>query len=139
MQSMYCLSCREFQFDFIYEYASAALKVELRKLSRDDHSETEKLKQIVRIDDWLISRRLDFVRKDIRRMLGRGFRRERMRIVIAELRLLRRKQSERCFPAMMLDRNETAPVKVIEQPSAVIEQVDINTYLESRRYVSFSK
>jgi hypothetical protein len=136
---MYCLSCREFQFDFIYEYASAALKVELRKLSRDDHSETEKLKQIVRIDDWLISRRLDFVRKDIRRMLGRGFRRERMRIVIAELRLLRRKQSERCFPAMMLDRNETAPVKVIEQPSAVIEQVDINTYLESRRYVSFSK
>jgi hypothetical protein len=39
-----CLSCSEFQFDFIYEYASAALKVELRKLYRDDQSETEKLK-----------------------------------------------------------------------------------------------
>jgi hypothetical protein len=40
-ESMYCLSCREFQFDFIYEYASAALKVELRKLSRDDQSEQD--------------------------------------------------------------------------------------------------
>ncbi len=41
-ESMYCLVCPEFQFDFIYEYASPALKVELRKLSRDDQSETGK-------------------------------------------------------------------------------------------------
>jgi hypothetical protein len=65
-ESMYCSSCPEFQFDFIYEYASPALKVELRKLSRDDQSETEKLKQIVRMDDWRVSRRFDVVRKDIR-------------------------------------------------------------------------
>jgi hypothetical protein len=100
-KSMYCLSCPDFQLDFIYEYASPALKVELRKVSRDDQSETEKLKQIVRIDDWLVSRRFDFVRKGIRMTLRRGFRRQQMGMVIAELRLLRRKQSKRHFPAMM--------------------------------------
>jgi hypothetical protein len=103
-ESMYCLSCPEFQFDFIYEYATSALKAELRKLSRADHSETGKLKEIVRIDDWLVSRRLDFVREDIRMMLRRGFRRQRMRIVIAELRLMRRQQPERQFPAMLPSR-----------------------------------
>jgi hypothetical protein len=122
-ESMYCLSCREFQFDFIYEYASPALKVEVRKLSLDDQSETEKLKQIVRMDDWLVSRRFDFVRIEIRNLLRRGFRRQRMGTVIAELRLLRRQQSERHFPAMILDRSETAPVKA----SAGIEQVDVHT------------
>jgi hypothetical protein len=122
-ESMYCLSCPEFQFDFIYEYASPALKLELRKLSRDDHNETEKLKQIVRLEDWMVSRRFDFVRNYIRMMIGRGFRRQRMRIVIAELRLLRRQQTERHFPAMILERGETVPVKA----SAVIEQVDVNT------------
>jgi uncharacterized protein YutD len=45
--------CPEFQFDLIYEYATPALKVELRQLSQDEQSETEKLKQIVRLDDWL--------------------------------------------------------------------------------------
>jgi hypothetical protein len=74
-ESMNCLPCPEFQFNFIYEYASVRLKVELRKLYRDDHSETEKLNQIVRMKDWLVSQRFDFVRKDIRRMLRRGFRR----------------------------------------------------------------
>jgi hypothetical protein len=101
-ESMYCLSSPEFQFDFIYEYATSALKVELRKLSRDDESETNKLKEIVRIDDWLVSRRLDFVRKDIRTTLRRGFRRQRMRTVIAELRLMRRQEPKRQFPAMMI-------------------------------------
>jgi hypothetical protein len=38
------------------------LKVELHKLSRDDQNETDKLKQIVRMDDWLVSRRFNFVR-----------------------------------------------------------------------------
>jgi hypothetical protein len=65
-ESMYCLSRPEFQFDFIYEYASSALKAELRKLSRDDESEAEKLKQLVRMEEWLVSRRFDFTRKDIR-------------------------------------------------------------------------
>jgi hypothetical protein len=65
-ESMYCSSCPDFQFQFIYEYASPALKVELRKLSRDEQSEAEKLKQIVRMDDWRVSGRFAFVRKDIR-------------------------------------------------------------------------
>jgi hypothetical protein len=65
-ESMYCLVCPEFQFDFIYEYASPTLKVELRKLSRDDQSEVERLKQIVRMEDWRVSRHFDFTRKDIR-------------------------------------------------------------------------
>jgi hypothetical protein len=65
-ESVYCLVCPEFQFDFIYEYASPALKVELRKLSRDDQSETEKLKQIVRMEDWRVSRHFVFTRMDIR-------------------------------------------------------------------------
>jgi hypothetical protein len=87
-ESMYCLSCATFQFDFIYEYASPALKVELRKLSRDDQSETGKLKEIVRMSDWLVSQRFNFVRIYVRKMLRRGFRRQRMRTVIAEVRLL---------------------------------------------------
>jgi hypothetical protein len=101
-ESMYCLSCPEFQFDFIYEYASPALKVALCKLSRHDESETEKLQQIVRMEDWLVTQRFDFCRNYIRKKLGRGFRRRRMGTVIAELRLLRRQQSERHFPAMIL-------------------------------------
>jgi hypothetical protein len=105
-ESMHCLSCPEFQFDFIYNYASPALKVELRKLSRDDQSEAEKVKEIIRSNDLLVARRFDFVRKYIRNMLRRGFRRQRMRIVIAELRLMRRgQQSERVFPAMIHDRS----------------------------------
>jgi hypothetical protein len=59
-------------------------------------------------------------------MLGRGFSRQQMRIVIAELRLLRRKESKWHFPAaMILDMSETAPAKA-SAPS-MIEQVDANT------------
>jgi hypothetical protein len=65
-ESMYCLVCPEFRYDFIYEYASPALKGEVRKLSRDDQNETEILKQIVRMDNWRVSRHFDFTRKDIR-------------------------------------------------------------------------
>jgi hypothetical protein len=65
-ESMYCLVRTEFNFDFIYEYASPALKVELRKLSGDNQSETGMLNQIVRMDDWRVSRHFDFTRKDIR-------------------------------------------------------------------------
>jgi hypothetical protein len=60
------------------------------------------------MSDWLVSQRFDFVRDYIRRVLRRGFRRERMKTVIAELRLLRRQQAKRHFPAMILDRNETS-------------------------------
>jgi hypothetical protein len=60
-ESLYCLVCPEFEFDFILGY-----EVELRKLSRDDQSETGQLKQIVRTDDWRVSRHFDFTRKGIR-------------------------------------------------------------------------
>jgi hypothetical protein len=45
-ESMYCLVCPEFQYYYVYEYASPALKAELRKLSRDVQSEAEILKQV---------------------------------------------------------------------------------------------
>jgi hypothetical protein len=69
-ESIYCLSCHEFQFDSIY--ASPALKVEVHKLSQDDQSETEKLKQTVRLDERLVSRLFDFVRKYIRKKSAGG-------------------------------------------------------------------
>jgi hypothetical protein len=47
------------------------------------------------MEEWLVSRRFDFVRKSIRLMLGRGFRRQRMGTVKAELRLLRRRQQSK--------------------------------------------
>jgi hypothetical protein len=83
------------------------------------------VKEIVRVGEWLVFRRFDFVRKYIRNMLRRGFRRERMGTVIAEVRLLQREKSDRHFPAMILNRTETASVKA----STVIEQVDANTLL----------
>jgi hypothetical protein len=48
---------------------------------------TAKLKQIVRMEAWMVSRPFDFVRNGIWNMLGRGFH-LLMRVVIAELRLL---------------------------------------------------
>jgi hypothetical protein len=87
VESMFCLSADEFQFDFIYEYASEALKVEIRKLNRMASGE-EKLKQIVRMGDWLIARRFRFLREQIRLNYDKGFRRKMMVPVIAELRLL---------------------------------------------------
>jgi hypothetical protein len=47
--------------------------------------------------------------------------------VIAEVRLLRRLQLKRHFPAMIPDRTETAPTKTMAMASTVIEQVDVNT------------
>jgi hypothetical protein len=73
--------------------------------------------------DRLVSRWFDFVRKYIRKMLRRGLRRQRIRTVIAELRLVRHQQSKRHFPAMILDKSVMAPLEA----SAVIEQVDVNT------------
>jgi hypothetical protein len=73
--------------------------------------------------------RFDFVRNDIRMMLGRGFSRQRMRRVITELRLLRRQQTTRQFLAMILGRSETAqaPASASASALAVIEEVDVNT------------
>jgi hypothetical protein len=83
--------------------------VELRKHSRGDQSEMEELKQIVRAGKWLVYRRVVFAREGIRMILRRGFRRQRLGIVIADLRLLRCQQSERHVPAMIFARSGTAP------------------------------
>jgi hypothetical protein len=48
-ESMYCLVCPDFEYDYVYGYASPTLKAELRKLSRDVQSEAEILKHIVRM------------------------------------------------------------------------------------------
>jgi hypothetical protein len=56
-ESMYCLVCPEFQFDFIYEYASPVLKAGTAQALPDDQSEAVKLKQIVLI--WTIGEYLD--------------------------------------------------------------------------------
>jgi len=132
-ESMFCLSVTEYQFDFIYEYASSALKVELRKLSQDD-SETKKLRQIVRIDEcWLVAKRVDFVRKEVQKLLCGGFRRAYIGLVIAELRLLRRGQSPRHFPPIYYDYYERGTkgrdpsTLVANKDMYTIQQVDAKT------------
>jgi hypothetical protein len=46
--------------------------VELRKLNTDGQSETEELKQIVRMKDWLASERFDLVRRIFERCFVDG-------------------------------------------------------------------
>jgi hypothetical protein len=75
--------------------------------------------------DFLVARRFDFVRNYIRKMLGRGFRCQRMGTVIAQVRLLRRQKWKRYLPAMIFDRSETASAKAMT--SAVIEHVDFSS------------
>jgi hypothetical protein len=56
-------------------------------------------------------------------VLSQRSRRQRIGTVKAAVRLLRRQQLERHFPATILGRSETAMMNA----SIVIEQVDINT------------
>jgi hypothetical protein len=79
---MHCLSRPIFQSDYLYDYASPTFKVELFKLSRIEQCEMAKLKLIVRMEAWLVSR-------------------HRLRMaVIAEVSLLPRQQSEGYFLAI---------------------------------------
>jgi len=94
-EGMHCsfnLACID--FDFVWEFATDSLKVELRKLPYDA-SEAEKIRLLVRMDDWLVSQRFEVVREQVREALGRGYRREVMALTIAERRLLRRSKSTR--------------------------------------------
>jgi hypothetical protein len=87
-------------YRIFYEYVSPALNVERRKLSRDDQRDGKvKIDRILRVKDLLVTL------QGIRMMFRRSFRRQRMRAVIGELRLLRREQSQRYFPATILDRS----------------------------------
>jgi hypothetical protein len=96
---------------------SLALKVELRKFSRDDQSEAEKVKEIVRTTTKAGSTTLDSC-ESTSEHTRRGFRRQRMNSD-TELRLTQRgQQSNGHFPAMIPIASH-APVRA----SAVIEPV----------------
>jgi hypothetical protein len=100
-ESRHCLVAQTFQFAFVWEYASEGLRVELRKVVRDESvADTEDWYREVIRDDWLVRRRFEIVREKIRNFLRRGQRREVMARVIAEVRLRQRKlgRGDRSFP-----------------------------------------
>jgi hypothetical protein len=102
-ESMHCLNTNDFQWDFIYEYASPALKVKLRGLRDDDDS--KKMAGLVRHWDPLVTGRFEVVREHIWGLLRSGFRRLQMKRIIAELRLLKRNVQnggKRSFPPLDL-------------------------------------
>jgi hypothetical protein len=83
-ESMYCLNREEISWEFVWEYASPALKVEMRKLQSDRGCD---LRYLVRHVDPLVPRRFETKRQEIRRSLRSGFRRPVMSQVVAEMRL----------------------------------------------------
>ncbi|GKY92186.1 hypothetical protein MPSEU_000189900 [Mayamaea pseudoterrestris] len=87
-ESMFSMGEAEFQFDFIYAYATKALRVEIRKLNLDS-SESAKICQIIR-SDWQVRRRFKDGRVQIRKMLNQGYRRQATGSAIAQIRVSRR-------------------------------------------------
>ena len=83
-ESIYCFRSKVVRWDFVWEYASPALKIELRRIK---YGEENQLEQLVRISDVLVGKRFPIKRKHIRRELHRGFIRDRMQQAISELRL----------------------------------------------------
>jgi hypothetical protein len=83
-ESIYGLRNREIQWDFVWEYASPGLRIQLRKV---DFVLGNELEQLIRFQDVLVSKRFPIKRKLIRRELHRGELRERMRNVVPKLRL----------------------------------------------------
>jgi hypothetical protein len=73
----------DIQWDFVWQYASPSLKIELRRIPDDGGSRLERL---IRLDDALVKKRFDVVRKEIRSKLYRGVLRTMMRGVIPILR-----------------------------------------------------
>jgi flagellar biosynthesis GTPase FlhF len=73
----------DIQWDFVWQYASPSLKIELRRIPDDSGS---RLDRLVRLDDGLVNKRFDVVRKEIRSKLYRGVLRTMMRGVIPVLR-----------------------------------------------------
>ncbi|EEC43040.1 predicted protein [Phaeodactylum tricornutum CCAP 1055/1] len=98
-ESMCCLYRTEFDFDFVWEYASESLRMELRKFSPDS-SENQKIMQIVRTEDIIIGKRFTILREQVRLALGKGFRRPMMKSVIADLRLQQRDSKLKVFPPL---------------------------------------
>jgi hypothetical protein len=85
-------------FEFAYEYATPALQVVLRRVdfsmgeavptNAEAAIDPRLLAQVVRVSDWLVSRRFEQVRSMIRGLLVQGYRRPGMRLLLAEYRLL---------------------------------------------------
>jgi hypothetical protein len=100
-ESMHSMVAPCFQFNFVWEYASEGLRVELRKVNAGDKTDGQWYTQVVG-EDWLVRRRFEVVREKIRFCLRRGMRREQMANVIADLRLRQRHlaPAARVFPAM---------------------------------------
>ena len=83
VESMYCHAdpdCATFQWDFVWQHASPALLVELRKFPSDQ----ERLPALVRLDNVLVRQRFEFLRHTIMSCLIRGFRRKAMALTIAQ-------------------------------------------------------
>ncbi|KAL7575816.1 hypothetical protein ACA910_003140 [Epithemia clementina (nom. ined.)] len=85
-ESMFAMDKDEFQFDFIYDNGSAALRVELRKLDRYS-SEESKINAIIRCKDRLVRLRFEQLRQSLRMALDSGYRRPSIRNEIARLRV----------------------------------------------------
>lgn len=101
-ESMYCTGKPEFQFAFIFFYATASLKVEIRKLDPNG-SESDKIRKIVEMDDWQVQARFNSCRAEIRKSLHAGHRRPMMLEVISKMRLyLRAGKADDCpFPHLV--------------------------------------
>ncbi|CAB9501506.1 expressed unknown protein [Seminavis robusta] len=76
---------KDHQCNFIWEYASPSLKVELRAL--EDITDNNHLQSLIRWKEPLVAGRMDVVQRHIRQLLRNGFRRLHMKRVIAVLRL----------------------------------------------------
>lgn len=103
VESIYCSPNPDekyFQWDFIWDHASNGLRSELSKLpnirqwktnaQQSQADEAERLRALIRADDWLIKKRFDTLRGNLLVGMVSGFRRPLMARVIAELSLQHR-------------------------------------------------
>lgn len=76
VESMYCLRVDDFDWGFVYEHASEALRVELRQDTALSH--------LVRLDTELIHKRFDIVKETLLNAMIAGYRRPAMASVVCE-------------------------------------------------------
>ncbi|GKY92184.1 hypothetical protein MPSEU_000189700 [Mayamaea pseudoterrestris] len=102
-ESMFCLGALEFDFCFIYWYATEDLRVAIRMLQWDTMTEAEKINSIIR-SAWQVRRRFKSGRENVRKMLVQGRRRPVMDSIISQIRIERRMgvKSIRYPPAVSL-------------------------------------
>lgn len=152
-ESMYALYddmnkayARTIQWDYVYEYATESLRVELRQI--DTHADDETIVQELLRDCWVVRHRFSNLREGIRAALERGYRRDHMGPVLASLRLLQRSKppEDRCFPRIKgdfahLDNTSTVADSLSIQPSKTeqaqpVEALDPKTMKVLHRFHS---